>query len=498
MTLSDGLTVIGGSMFSGCSKLASVTIPASVTSIGDTAFSNCTALTSVTLSDGLTVIGGTMFMSCSQLASVTIPSSVTSIGSMAFYSCSSLQKATIYSKTATFGAIIFSSTSIGSDGIYGFSGSTAETYATANSHPFHALLEVTYDSQGGSAVPNGYVKDSGQKLDPPDDPSRDGYVFGGWYKEAACTNVWDFDNDTVSSAMTLYAKWTPAYTVTFETNGGGTIASQTVAQGNKAAKPSDPSRGGYTFGGWYKEAACTNVWNFDNDTVSSAMTLYAKWTVNTYTVTFDKNAAAATGTMANQSRAYDDGLALTANAFSRTGYDFIGWSTDPAATTAEWTDGATVNLTNTNGATVALYAVWGTHAYTVTFNTNGGTGTMANQSRVYDDGLALTANAFSRTGYDFMGWSTDPAATTAEWTDGATVNLTSADGATVTLYAVWGAYVYTVTFDKNAAAATGTMAAQSRAYDDGLALTANAFSRTGYDFMGWSTDPAATTANWTN
>jgi len=503
VTFSDGLTVIGVSMFIGCNALTSVTIPSSVTSIENGAFSNCTALTSVTLSDGLTVIGRSMFAYCSKLGSVTIPSSVTSIGAMAFYSCSSLQKATIYSKTATFDVMIFSSTSIGSDGIYGFSGSTAETYANApdNSHPFHALLEVTYDSQGGSAVPNGYVEGWGLKLDRPDDPSRGGYVFGGWYKEAACTNVWNFDNDTVSSSFTLYAKWTPAYTVAFETNGGGTIASQTVAQGNKAAEPTHPTpRDGYTFGGWYKEPACTNIWNFNNDTVSYSMTLYAKWTANTYTVTFDKNAAAATGTMANQSRAYDDGLALTANAFSRTGYDFMGWSTDPAATTAQWTNGAIVNLTSTYGATVALYAVWGTHVYTVTFDKNAAaaTGTMANQSRVYDDGLALTANAFSRTGYDFMGWSTDPAATTAEWTDGTTENLTSADGTTVALYAVWEAHVYTVTFDKNAASATGTMAAQGRVYDDGLALTANAFSRTGYDFMGWSTDPAATTAEWTD
>ena len=71
-----------------------------------------------------------------------------------------------------------------------------------------------------------------------------------------------------------------AYTVSFNSQGGSSVASQTVASGSKAAIPSDPTKTGYVFGGWYKEAACTNVWNFSSNAVTADITLYAKWNLN--------------------------------------------------------------------------------------------------------------------------------------------------------------------------------------------------------------------------
>lgn len=77
-----------------------------------------------------------------------------------------------------------------------------------------------------------------------------------------------------------YTAPAPTYTVTFDANGHGTApASYTdVASGTTINKPDDPTAAGYTFGGWYKEAGCTNVWNFATDTVTTDTTLYAKWT----------------------------------------------------------------------------------------------------------------------------------------------------------------------------------------------------------------------------
>ena len=69
------------------------------------------------------------------------------------------------------------------------------------------------------------------------------------------------------------------YTVTFDTDGGSTVASVTVKRGDKLTKPADPTKTGYTFGGWYTDKACTTPWNFENDTVREATTLYAKWDV---------------------------------------------------------------------------------------------------------------------------------------------------------------------------------------------------------------------------
>ncbi len=67
------------------------------------------------------------------------------------------------------------------------------------------------------------------------------------------------------------------YTVTFDTQDGSPATSQTVTAGDKAVKPSDPTRSGYTFEGWYTEAACTTEWDFNN-AVTGNMTLYALWT----------------------------------------------------------------------------------------------------------------------------------------------------------------------------------------------------------------------------
>ncbi len=94
--ISDSVTTIGSSAFSGCSSLTSVTIPDSVTTIGDWAFSSCTNLTSVTIPDSVTTIGSYAFNYCSSLTNVTIPNSVTTIGYATFAFCENLK--TVYCK----------------------------------------------------------------------------------------------------------------------------------------------------------------------------------------------------------------------------------------------------------------------------------------------------------------------------------------------------------------------------------------------------------------
>ena len=95
VAIPDGVTSIAYEMFYNCSNLTSVTIPNSVTSIGHSAFEGCISLKGVTISDGLTSIGASAFRECINLSSVYIPDSVTSIGSSAFYGCISLSSVTI-------------------------------------------------------------------------------------------------------------------------------------------------------------------------------------------------------------------------------------------------------------------------------------------------------------------------------------------------------------------------------------------------------------------
>jgi uncharacterized repeat protein (TIGR02543 family) len=148
---------------------------------------------------------------------------------------------------------------------------------------------VTFDSQGGSAVDPQTVEHGGLATEPTA-PRWTGHTFGGWYKESGCINSWNFDTDTVTANVTLYAKWTiNTYTVTFDSQGGSAVSSQTVKFGRKAAEPEDPTKTGYTFAGW-AETPTGAVAYLDEASYTMGtenVTLYAKWTINTYTVIYN-------------------------------------------------------------------------------------------------------------------------------------------------------------------------------------------------------------------
>jgi uncharacterized repeat protein (TIGR02543 family) len=151
---------------------------------------------------------------------------------------------------------------------------------------YKVVFNLNYE--GATGAPATQTVSQGAKATKPSDPSRTSYSFNGWYRESTCATVWNFDSDTVNSYIILYAKWTatsspatPNFSVVFNLNYDGATgapAAQTVSQGAKATKPSEPSRASYYFNGWYRESTGTTVWNFDSDTVSSNIILYAKWT----------------------------------------------------------------------------------------------------------------------------------------------------------------------------------------------------------------------------
>lgn len=145
---------------------------------------------------------------------------------------------------------------------------------------------VTFNSQGGSEVASQAVY-AGEKIVKPANPTKEKEYFVDWYKEAECTNVWDFENETVSQDITLYAKWTSiAYTVTFETNKGTPIEAQLVPEGTFATKPVPaPTKEGYLFEGWYTEQTMTNFFDFYTP-ITKDITLYAKW-MDISSITYD-------------------------------------------------------------------------------------------------------------------------------------------------------------------------------------------------------------------
>ena len=160
-----------------------------------------------------------------------------------------------------------------------------------------------------------------------------------------------------------------------------------------------------------------------------------KW-VKVVTVTFDANGGS--GTMDAQSVGGGVATAIKANAFTApANYTFAGWNTKADGTGTAYAGGASINVT----ANTTLYAQWKLKEYTVSFNANGGTGTMAGLTVQHGVAKALTQNAFTKTGHTFAGWATT-AGGEVVYADKAQITAT----ANVTLYAVWEAKEYTVTW----------------------------------------------------
>lgn len=135
---------------------------------------------------------------------------------------------------------------------------------------------VTFMKDAETPFDTSVVK-KGNTVGVPAKPTNDGYSFGGWYTDVNCTTAYDF-NSPVNTDITLYAKWLAKYTVSFDTDGGSTVESQTVVTGNKATKPTSTStKKGYNFVGWYTDNTYTTEFDFENTIITDNTTIYAKF-----------------------------------------------------------------------------------------------------------------------------------------------------------------------------------------------------------------------------
>jgi len=264
-------------------------------------------------------------------------------------------------------------------------------------------------------------------LDRPEfDPTRQGHTFGGWYSNAALSAEYDFAAP-VTGDVTLYAKWNVIYyDIIWERNGGtwaGAAPSASAAYDTVFARPSpDPSKTGHTFGGWYGDAGLTAAYNFSAP-VTGDVTLYAKWNVIYYTISWALNGGTATTTFP-VSAAYDTVLTQPNPNPSKTGHTFGGWYSN-AGLTAEY-DFAPVT------GNVALYAKWNVIYYPITWELNGGTwaGAAPSASAAYGAVLPWPIPNPSKSGYVFRGWYAN-----AELT--ARYNFSLPVTGDITLYARW-------------------------------------------------------------
>jgi uncharacterized repeat protein (TIGR02543 family) len=190
----------------------------------------------------------------------------------------------------------------------------------------------------------------------PADPARSGYVFGGWYTAANGGGTAFTGLTPVNGNMTAYAKWTTIqYTVTFNADGGNPATqSRTVNSGGStgSAMPADPSRAHYTFGGWYTAPDGGGTAFTASTVVSGNMTVYAKWTIIQYTVSFNADG----GSPATQTRTVNNGSSVGSSNMpanpAKSGYVFGGWYTAANGGGTAFTASTVVS------GNITVYAQW--------------------------------------------------------------------------------------------------------------------------------------------
>ena len=190
---------------------------------------------------------------------------------------------------------------------------------------------------------------------------------------------------------------------------------------------------GYTFNGWNTAAdgSGTSYLPGATFTISGNVTLYAKWSPNSDTVTYNRNGATGGSVPVDGSSPYLSGSTVTVlgntGNLVNTGYTFSGWNTAANGTGTSYAAGNTFTISGNT----TLYAQWTLPTYIVTFTANGGTGSMTPE--VNSAPTALTLNTFTYAGYTFLGWNTAADGSGTSYADGANYPFT----ANATLYAQW-------------------------------------------------------------
>ena len=193
-------------------------------------------------------------------------------------------------------------------------------------------------------------------------PTRKGYTFKGWYTDSNYKNQIKQIKKGSTGNKTLYAKWSKkSYAITYNLN-SGTNSKDNPAKYNISTATitlKNPTRKGYTFKGWYTDSNYKNQIKQIKKGSTGNKTLYAKWSANKYTVTFDANHKKATGKTKAITCKYGKKYTLTSNGFKRKGYTFKGWNTKKDSSGKTYKNKAEIkNLTSKSNGKVVLYAQW--------------------------------------------------------------------------------------------------------------------------------------------
>ena len=310
---------------------------------------------------------------------------------------------------------------------------------------------IIFESKGGTDVDSLTVEE-GKTISVPV-VSREGYTLEGWYTSVnggvTLDEKWSFANSIVRNDLTLYANWTiNQYTITYDSDGGSSVAPITRDYNSTINTPADPSREGYTFAGW-------------NQTVPSVMpaenlTIQAKWTINQYTISFDSDGGSSVNPITQD---YSSNV-IAPTEPTREGYIFSGWSEPiPSVMPAE---------------NVILIANWSLLNYSITYNLNNGNNNI-NNPNIFNITSNIELLEPVKIGHTFQGWFKDSTYTISY------DNIKLGTIGDLTLYALWEVNQYTITFDTDGGTNVSSI---KQDYNTSITIPTNP-SKEGHTFLGW-------------
>ena len=383
---------------------------------------------------------------------------------------------------------------------------------------------ITYNLNGGTQAPNQSTTYNGDVLPLTlEAPTRDGYLFDGWYDQPIVTDGSPITEISSGSSgnKEYWAKWLPIYTITYNNVPNDVTNDNLTSYTTKSSFPitlTNLSRDGYMFGGWCTDSTLTNC--STNRQILAGTTgdqeFWAKW-IPIYTITYNDMGATEsannisqyyynpqqsnttiyvyyqypTSTSWNSQQVYNDTVSYHNSSLqspTKTGFSFNGWcmysSEQPDATVAAncnnpinklyWSD-----LYNNQG-NKWMYAKWTPINYSIYYNLNGGTQASGHYTTYNVEQLPLTLKTPTYNGYTFAGWCTDSTLTNCLTNNQIPAGTTGNQ----TFYAKWTATPYTITYNTNGGTCSGGCSPTTY-YVTSSTITLPTPTKTGFLFAGW-------------
>lgn len=273
------------------------------------------------------------------------------------------------------------------------------------------LYTFSFNPNGGGNTPAGGTRYYNQSISGTCfGTARGGYTLSGWesdydssvYSTACATpGFFALSGFTMPASNVVFtAQWTAnTYNVTFDSKGGSAVTGGTYNTGGTLAEPTAPAKAGYTFAGWsLTDAGSAVTWTSGNYSPVGFgdFTMYALWSADTYTVTFDSKG----GTSVSNGSYSTGGTLAEPTAPTKAGYTFAGWSLTDGGSAVTWTSGF---YSPAGYGNITMYALW--VAYSVIYDDNGGSGGPGSIPETAGATITVSATEPTRTGYTFDGWT---------------------------------------------------------------------------------------------